>query len=178
MNEVIKKLKPEEALSRFKKRQNSLLEQVESSLIRPAARYGFVMQNLGFLIAKNTLSEIVINTSIYPIPNTKSWMRGLINVRGTLVPVFDFSLLLGFSKQSAEQENLLVLGKGSDSVGLLIDGLPKACDMTNWKKMVCMPQQLENFEEHINCAYTDKDIIWMDFNQKEYFRSIKNKIAL
>ncbi len=178
MSEVIKKLKPEEALSRFKKRQNSLLEQGESSLIRTVARYGYVIQNLGFLIAENTLSEIVINTNIYPIPNTKVWMKGLINVRGTLVPVFDFSLLLGLSKQPAEQKNLLVLGKGNDSVGLLIDRLPKACDMSNWQKMVCIPHQLASFEEHINCAYTDKDIIWMDFNQKEYFKSIKNKIAL
>jgi len=173
-----KKLNPEEALSRFKKPNASLLDHSESDVAKKSVRYGFIIEKLGFLIAKNTLSEIVINTQIYPIPNTQEWMKGLINVRGNLVPVFDFSLLLGFSAQHAEQKKLLVLGKESQAVGLLIDGLPQACEQSSWKKMSCLPAQVAGLEKYISNAYSSDDVVWMDFNQDDYFKSIRDEVVI
>ena len=149
-------LKPEEALKRFKKPENALLNKQGYEFTDKTSRYGFIIENMGFLIAENTLSEVVKNTKIYPIPHTKSWMRGLINLRGNLVPAYDFSLLLGLSKNEAEHDNLLVLGKGIYSAGLLIDKVPRSYDIRGWKKMVEIPCHLALFSMELLYFQTRK----------------------
>ena len=171
-------LKPEEALSRFKKPENVLLNKQESVFTEQALRYGFVINNMGFLIAENTLSEVVKNTKIYPIPHTKTWMRGLINLRGNLVPVYDFCLLLGLSNEKSQYDNLLVLGKDSHSVGLIIENIPKSYDIGDWQKLVQIPYHLAGLEDHVINAYSYEDIIWMDFNHEDYFESIKDQVVV
>lgn len=170
-------LQPEEALRRFKKPENTLLNKPDYGFTEQAPRYGFVIENMGFLIAENTLSEVVKNTEIYPIPQTKAWMRGLINLRGNLVPVYDFPLLLGLSNNMTHYDNLLVLGKDSHSVGLLIDDIPRSYDLTSWKKLVQIPCHLAGLEDHVVNAYSYDDIIWMDFNHIGYFKSIKGQVV-
>lgn len=171
-------LKPEDALTRFKKPEASLLNMQGSGHKSKSSRYGFVIENMGFLISENTLSEIIKNTKICPLPNTKVWMKGLINIRGNLVPVYDFSVLLGLSNENDQYHNLLVLGKDSRSVALLIDSLPQPCDMEGWQKLSQLPCQLAGLEEHVVDAYASDDIVWMDFNQESYFESIKHQLVM
>lgn len=178
VDETNRWLKPEDALSRFKKPEISLLNKQDSGYKTKSSRYGFVIENMGFLIAENTLSEIVKNTKICPLPNTKVWMRGLINIRGNLVPVYDFSILLGLSNENNRYNNLLVLGKGSQSIGILIDSLPRPYDIDSWQKLSQLPCNLAGFEEHVIEAYTSEDVVWMDFNQESYFESIKHKVVM
>lgn len=171
-------LRPEDALSRFVKPQKSLLNSQGSDLKGQTSRYGFIIENLGFLIAKNTLSEIVKNTQIYPIPNTRNWMKGLVNIRGNLVPVYDFSVLLGLVEVNNEYNNLLILGKDSLSVGVLIDGLPRQCDVDSWQKLAELPCDIEGLEDFVEEAYISDDVVWMDFNQEGYFESIKQQVVI
>lgn len=170
-------LKPEDALRRFKKPENAVLNKPDYGFTEQSLRYGFIIENMGFLIAENTLSEVVKNTEIYPIPHTSTWMRGLINLRGNLVPIYDFSLLLGLSDKKTEYDNLLVLGNDSHSVGLLIDNIPKSYDIGNWQKLVQAPCQLGGLEDHVVDTYSCNDIMWLDFDHVGYFESIKEKVV-
>lgn len=171
-------LTPEEALTRFKKPQTSLLNQQDVIQTESSSRYGFVIKNIGFLIAEKTLSEVVKNAHIFPIPNSQSWMRGLINLRGNLVPVYDLPLMTGLKDEMSQIDNLLVLGKGAESIGLLIDRLPQTCDISQWQKLSHTPCLLEGLEEYVTEAYSNNDIVWVDFNENEYFESVKQQIAL
>jgi len=171
-------LKPEDALSRFEKPQKSLLNKQDSGFKEQTSRYGFVIENMGFLIAENTLSEIVKNTKIYPIPNTQVWLKGLVNLRGNLVPVYDFSVLLGLVESNTEYNNLLILGKDSLSVGVLIGSLPRPCDVDSWQKLSELPCNLSGLEDYVDDAYLSDDIVWMDFDQKGYFESIKQQVVI
>ncbi len=171
-------LEPEDALSRFKKPEKHLLNKQETEYESKASRYGFMIDNMGFLISENTLSEIVRNADICPLPNTKDWMKGLVNVRGNLVPVYDMSLVLGVKGEGAKYNNLLVLDTGSQSVGILIEGLPQSCDVDSWHKISDLPCQLIGFKEHVSDVYTSDDMVWMDFNQKSYFESLKTQMII
>lgn len=171
-------LKPEDALRRFKKPENALLNKPDYGFTEQAPRYGFIIENMGFLIAENTLSEVVKNAEIYPIPHTRDWMRGLINLRGNLVPVYDFSLLLGLSENRTQYENLLVLGKDSHSVGLLIDNIPRSYEIGSWQKLAQAPCHLVGLKDHVVDAYSYDDIMWLDFNHKGYFESIKRQVEI
>jgi len=176
VNEANSSLNLEEVLSQFNNSEESLLNQGGLGDESNTVRYGFIIENMGFLIAENTLSEIAKNAKIYPIPKTKDWMKGLINLRGNLIPVYNFSLLLGLSEENVQQNNLLILGDDSESVGILIDGLPQPCNIENWIKLDKIPCEISSLKEFATEAYSVDDIIWIDFDQKEYFRSIKGNV--
>ena len=51
-------------------------------------RYGFLAGPLGLLVAEGTTGEVLDDAVIYPGPNTAEWLLGMVNQRGSLVPVF------------------------------------------------------------------------------------------
>jgi len=60
--------------------------------------------------------------SITKVPNTKSYVRGVMNLRGMIVPVIDVKEKLGFSSGTASQKSrILVADVDRKLTGLLID---------------------------------------------------------
>lgn len=170
---------PEEALTRFQGPGISLLDlDIQTQVDDDVKRYGFEIGDLGFLIKQETICEAVKGFKIFPIPNTRSWMRGWINLRGNLIPVYDLALLLGLTEEPKYYENLLILDKQSESIGILIDKLPKSCDVSHWQKMDHIPQLQVNMTDYIRHAYQADDRIWLDLEHKSFFESIKDLIAI
>lgn len=169
-------LPPEEALNRFQKPDTALLGLDLSHNDYQLPRYGFIIHGIGFMISSEILSEVVKNYTVYPIPNTQPWMRGLVNLRGNLVPVYDLSMLLGLTDAPVQQGNLLVLDKGQESVGILIDGLPVPCDITSWSETMQIPDLPAGLSDFINGAYSADDVIWLGFKHKEFFKSVMDSI--
>ena len=170
---------PEDALTRFQGADVSCLNlDITSKSKKRMRRYSFVVENVGFLIQENTVCEVVIDFKLFAIPNTSSWMRGWVNVRGNLVPVYDMSGLLGFDKEIRHYNKLLIIDKGMDAIGVLIDKLPQSYDVSEWEKssdLIDLPGTLSDFTSQ---SYFSNNIIWLDFNYKDYFLSIKKDIAL
>ena len=169
-------LPPVEALNRFQKPDAALLGLDLPHHDYRLPRYGFIVNGIGFMISSEILSEVVKNYTVYPIPNTQQWMKGLVNLRGNLIPVYDLSLLLGLTDTPMQQGNLLVLDKGQDSVGILIDGLPQTCDISSWSKTMQMPDLPAGLSDCITDAYLSDDVIWLGFKHKDFFKSVMNNI--
>lgn len=174
---------PEEALSRFKNEEMSLLDLEFSSRDESEIRYGYCFDGVGFLVGEGILSEIINDYTIYPMPNCASWMTGLVNVRGNLVPVYDLKELFGLKTSrvdatSKDYKHLLVLDKGTDSVAVLIYELPLALNIVNWNASDHKPELANCFSKYITSSYLDDSIIWVDFDHKKYFKSIRNLISV
>jgi len=75
-----------------------------------------------YLLDMATAGEIVATPEIAPVPWTRPWYRGLINVRGRLVGVVDMQELAGRAPLPAEQaQQLLVFGPALKvNAGILI----------------------------------------------------------
>ena len=169
-------LPPEEALNRFQKPDASLLGLDLSHNDYQLPRYGFIVNGTGFMISSEILSEVVKNYTVYPLPNTQPWLKGLVNLRGNLVPVYDLSMLLGLTDDPMEQGSLLVLDKGQDSVGILIEGLPLPCDIDSLSETRQKPELPAGLSDFVTDAYLADDVTWLDFKHKEFFKSVMNKI--
>ncbi|VAW51559.1 hypothetical protein MNBD_GAMMA06-317 [hydrothermal vent metagenome] len=170
-------LNPEEALSRFAEPQPGA-NSSELSSTGTTNQYSFTVGHIGFLIALGTFSEIVKDMIIYPIPNTKDWMKGLVNLRGNLVPVYNLALLLGNSPQQSDNIHLLVLGKDSMAVGILIDSMPEPRDTGSWNTISEIPGHLTSLKNYASKIYSVDKKIWLEFNHNDYFKSIKEQIVL
>ena len=176
MSENSNLLPPEEALNRFQKPDAALLGLELSHDDYHLPRYGFMVNGTGFMISSEILCEVVKNYTVYPIPNTQQWMKGLVNLRGNLIPVYDLSLLLGFTDKPMQHGSLLVIDKGQNSVGILIDGLPQPCDITSWSKLTQIPMLSTALSEFVTDAYSAEDVIWLGFKHKEFFKSVMDSI--
>ncbi|MBT8439850.1 MAG: hypothetical protein KJO91_08995, partial [Gammaproteobacteria bacterium] len=86
-------------------------------------------------------------------------------------------LLLGLSDEPVEHENLLIMDKGPDSVGILIDDLPLPFDMSKGAEISQIPELPAGLSNCISDAYTVDDVIWLGFKHKDFFHSVMDSVA-
>lgn len=78
-----------------------------------------------FVLPLGLQSELWPEPRITPLPGTAPWLRGLVNLRGTLAPVYEVAGSLGLQAPARARERLLVLGEGEQRVGLVVQGDPR-----------------------------------------------------
>jgi chemotaxis signal transduction protein len=80
-----------------------------------------------YILEGNPLLEMLDEPDLFAVPNSPPSCRGLINLRGSLVPVFDIRRNLG---GGGALRWVLVVGRGESAAGLVVDGLPKQVKVT------------------------------------------------
>lgn len=168
-------LNPSAALSRFKPPSSvttgiALVEQQR-------ARYGFRIGGINLLVGQDTVSEVLEQTLIYPLPNAPPWMLGLINLRGNLAPVFDVKRFLDLGDGAADQEKrrLLIFDHGDKAVGILIDGLPRLAVAS--QALSRLPPLPASLRIHVTKAYAQDDIVWLEFDHQDFFQALGRHMA-
>lgn len=59
-----------------------------------------------------------------PMPRTPDYISGLINLRGTVIPILDLSARFGFDKTETTPRNVIIVVQiEAQSMGLLVDGV-------------------------------------------------------
>jgi purine-binding chemotaxis protein CheW len=93
----------------------------------------FKLADAVFAAEVGKVREILDYTAITKVPRTPDFMRGVINLRGSVVPVLDLRLKFGMSKteqsvntcivvlEIASEEEIIVLGALADSVQEVIE---------------------------------------------------------
>jgi len=69
--------------------------------------------------------ELTLDIVPRHIPNTPAWIAGVINWRGTLLPVFDLSAWLSGARTPMMGRRTVVVGKGQEAAALLTTGEPR-----------------------------------------------------
>jgi chemotaxis signal transduction protein len=107
---------------------------------------------------------------VYPLPNTPPWFLGLINVRGSTVPVFDLHRLFGFGDEHSKERRMLMLDRGDPAVAMPIDGFPITVETT--KKMSRLPPLPEILRHHIRDGYVKDGLFWLEFEHRGFFEDL------
>jgi purine-binding chemotaxis protein CheW len=69
-----------------------------------------------------TVREIRAWTEVTPLPNTPPFVRGVINLRGAVVPIFDLRVRLGAGAAEPTSANVVIVVEiGDQFCGLLVD---------------------------------------------------------
>ncbi len=69
----------------------------------------FLLQDQPFAVSSNYVREMVAMPKIASVPQTTPYIRGVINLRGQVVPVIDLRARLGMTSLLDETENLIDL---------------------------------------------------------------------
>lgn len=71
-----------------------------------------------------SVREIRSWTKATPMPHAPSFMRGVINLRGTVLPVMDLAERLGLPRREHSDRNVIIVVKeGETLTGLLVDAV-------------------------------------------------------
>ncbi|MFC1617405.1 chemotaxis protein CheW [Candidatus Margulisiibacteriota bacterium] len=83
----------------------------------------FKINSENFSIPIDNLQEVLLPQSITPVIHTPQIVRGITNLRGTIIAVLDLHEILGQSNTAENQENvrIVVASNGEKSAGLLVD---------------------------------------------------------
>ena len=71
--------------------------------------------------------ELITEHSITRLPRVPHYVRGIINLRGQIIPIIDIRLRLG--KPEAGENCIMVVNVDNNCVGILVDGVEKMVDI-------------------------------------------------
>ncbi|MBZ0223762.1 MAG: purine-binding chemotaxis protein CheW [Dokdonella sp.] len=83
---------------------------------------GYRIGDRHFVSPIGEVNEILTLTPLTGVPGAKSWLLGIANVRGNLVPVVDLrDFILGGRSPSSDSTRILIVRQVGGSIGLLVD---------------------------------------------------------
>ena len=83
---------------------------------------GFRIGDTNMIAPVTQINEILHYPSLTLVPGTLPWVKGLANIRGTLLPVMDLQSYLGQTPiKLRSQSRILVIQQDELTVGLLVD---------------------------------------------------------
>lgn len=87
----------------------------------------FTADSLLFGSKAEYVVEIITNHVITPLPLVPDYIRGIINLRGQILPIVDIRLLLG--RPAAQDSCVIILNVEGTLVGILVDAVQKMLDI-------------------------------------------------
>ncbi len=140
-------------------------------------REGFRIGELRLMIRYEDGSELTDMPQVHLLPRAPAWFRGMANLHGTLVPVFDPAALFGVAHDESAKPMLLVLGHGDARAGLVIDGLPVRLRLTQADRIesTAAPAPLAG---SVGAAYWIDALDWMDLDVDRLLAALGDELSL
>lgn len=142
----------------------------------------FVVNGVHFYCNANDVKEVSVCENLMAVPQTKAWMRGLINSKGVLYSVSDLALLAGQDRAvPANKGHLLLLNDEQAQSSLLVNrvvGFRYFDDDQKIAELDTKLDQLEGLSSFVEGAYHAEDHDWFGLDvakllASEQFREIQ-----
>jgi purine-binding chemotaxis protein CheW len=79
-----------------------------------------------------SVQEIIRTTGITPVPGAPNHVRGVINLRGKIVPVVDLRLRFGLAPaEESDQRRIIVVEIGDKRLGMLVDSVSQVLKLSS-----------------------------------------------
>jgi purine-binding chemotaxis protein CheW len=76
-----------------------------------------------YAIEAGFINGVISKPDIIPLPGTPRFLRGLFNIRGKILPVFDSKVVLELVEEDEGMGFIIVLEQKDLSIGLLVDSI-------------------------------------------------------
>lgn len=89
----------------------------------------FTLENEVYGIDINLVNAIEKAQKVMPVPNAPSYIKGIINLRGDVIPVYDIRNKFGLSKKDSEYFKLIVTKTNNMLVAFEVDEVKEIKDI-------------------------------------------------
>jgi purine-binding chemotaxis protein CheW len=87
----------------------------------------FVSDNLKIGVNADVVVEIITNPAVTYLPTVPSFIRGIINLRGQIIPILDIRVRMGKEPENADL--VVVLNIDGNQLGILVDAVDQMIDI-------------------------------------------------
>jgi len=144
-----------------------LPEEVEA--VKYWSGVGFRMGNMHFVSRLEQVSEVLQIPMMTPIPKTKSWVKGIANIRGSLVPVIDLAHF--FNKEAIkfnDRARVMIVEYEGFGVGLLVNEVYGLRHFDEEVERQPVPDKNEPVLAYSSGAFLRDDTQWFIFDMKAF----------
>jgi purine-binding chemotaxis protein CheW len=91
------------------------------------------------------VQEIIVMQEISPIPSAKPFLKGVINIRGTIVPVVDLRVKMGLPPYDYDELScIVVVMAAGEKIGITVEGVQDVLQLE--------PSQLQESPARLDCG--------------------------
>jgi twitching motility protein PilI len=146
------------------------LTQIEATVVKEPI-FGIRIGSLGFLISTANYCEVLDKVDVNALPNVHSWLSGLLNLRGNLVPVFDLLFVLE-EFPDHNKRRLFTMGRGDKAVALWIDAFPEIKDSTLLRPLKVLPPLPQILKNFVIDGYEQDAQVWLKVKFYDLFKAL------
>ena len=126
---------------------------------------GFRVGNSKLISSMSDVKEILDLPEVTTVPGVKSWVVGIANVRGSLLPIMDMkSFLLGDDIKQRYKGRVVVIDYKGFNTGLVVEEIYGMRHFRDTDVAADAPEIHENISPYIERVYTQDDENWPVFN--------------
>jgi len=89
----------------------------------------FKLNDEQFAVETARVQSINDIMEITKVPKSPNHIRGLINLRGTIISLLDINMLLEVKKEDTNQNNIIILQMENELVGITVDQVDEVLDI-------------------------------------------------
>lgn len=138
-------------------------------------RHGVTIGPFSVLLPSDQVSEVVKGSTVYPVPKTAGWVKGLLNLRGNLVPVFNLAEHFDAEAPAPGSPQILAVGKAEHAVALIVDGIPKLASTRQAIAHSTLPLP-EPIRNHMRGAYVEDESMWLELDISGLIESLTEQM--
>lgn len=106
------------------------IEEVENIDTQKDKYLTFHIGNEDYAIAISFVTEIIGMLKITEVPQTPNYIKGVINLRGKVIPVMDIRLRFGMPARDYDERTCVIVVQYKDNiVGLVVDTVSEVLDI-------------------------------------------------
>jgi len=111
------------------------------------------------------VNEVLHYPSLTSFPGTKPWVKGIANIRGSLVPVMDMSAYLGKKHIGVNnQSRIIIVQRETITVGLLIDEVQGLKHFDDDEKTTSVTRFDDVLKDYVQGAFRQQNEEYLVFN--------------
>lgn len=137
--------------------------------------HAFVIGDFGLLLPPESVAEVSESLDVCRLPNTSSYLCGMVNLRGNMVPVFDIFKLLDVEPGSKASKHQLFVKFDEEWVGMNIQQLPSRVVLDDEMKMSQAPGLPALLQPWVKTCYHHNGI-WIEWDIRNFFLSMIENI--
>ncbi|RUM66505.1 MAG: chemotaxis protein CheW [Sulfurospirillum sp.] len=93
----------------------------------------FELNNENYAVALDKIKEILVYSQVIitELFSEEIWVKGLINLRGEVIPIFDLRLLFGIEDAKFSENTVIIVVKTSEDklIGLIVDDIKSILEL-------------------------------------------------
>lgn len=126
---------------------------------------GFRLGDIEMVAPLTQVNEILHFPNLTLVPGTLPWVKGLANIRGTLLPIVDLQGYLGQPPIPLRQQSrIMVIHQGELEVGLLVDEVIGLRHFDPEERVTRIRKMEPEVKTHIRGAFQQNEKTWHLFD--------------